>query len=85
MNLSGIVHFYIGITLINLHFLWDSLLAAIITLLGFSFVLKGASLIILPAMTLGSDKGSARYLPFSGAGFIILGLVLGYLSYFSSL
>ena len=83
VNLSGMIHFFVGITVLNFHFLWNSLLAIIITLLGFSFVLKGASLIILPELTLKSGKGSAKYLPFSGAGFILLGVVLGFLSYFS--
>jgi hypothetical protein len=81
VNLSGMVHFFIGIVLLNLHFLWNSLLAIIITLLGISFVLKGGSLIIFPDLTLRSGAGSARYLRISGIGFILLGLILGYLSY----
>jgi uncharacterized protein YjeT (DUF2065 family) len=84
VNLSGMVHFLIGMTILVNHFLWGSLLEIIITILGFAFVFKGGFLIALPRLTLKSNQPSSiNRLRVMGAGFIAAGLVIGYLSYFA--
>jgi uncharacterized protein YjeT (DUF2065 family) len=82
VNLSGMVHFLIGATVLVIHFRWGSVLEVLVSLLGCSFVLKGAFMVALPELTLKSNKTSTWMLRVQGAGFIVAGLVLGYLSYF---
>lgn len=82
VNLSGMVHFLIGIAIVTIHFRWNSILAIVVTLLGFSFLIKGITLIIFPSLTLKSAKNSVKYLRFSGIGFVVISLYLGYMSYF---
>jgi len=83
VNLSGMVHFLIGIAILTNHFRWNSILAIVVTLLGFSFLIKGITLIIIPSLTLKSTKTSVKYLRFSGIGFVVVSLYLGYMSYFA--
>ena len=83
INLSGMVHFLIGIAIVTNHFLWSNLLEIIISILGFAFLLKGAFLIALPSLTLKSNKTSIRLLRATGVGYVVAGLVIGYMSYFT--
>ena len=83
VNLSGMVHYFLGSTILLTHFLWGSLLEIIVTILGFSFLIKGLTLIIIPGSTLKSTKVSVKLLRVSGVGFLAAGLFLGYLSYFT--
>ena len=83
VNLSGMVHFLIGIAIVTNHFLWNSILEIVVTLLGFSFLIKGITLIIFPSLTLKSTKTSIRLLRISGIGFVVVSLYLGYMSYFA--
>ena len=83
VNLSGMVHFFLGATILLTHFLWGSLLEIIVTILGFSFLIKGLTLIIIPGSTLKSTKVSVKLLRVSGVCFLAAGLFLGYLSYFT--
>lgn len=80
INLSGMVHFFIGMTILVNHFLWKNVLQIMVSLLGFMFVLKGAFLIALPELTLQSANNPAQIPWVMSVGFILLGLVLGYLS-----
>jgi hypothetical protein len=48
INLSGMVHFFIGMTILVNHFLWKNAKQIMVTLLGFMFSLKGIFLIALP-------------------------------------
>jgi len=82
VNLSGMIHFLIGATILVLHFRWSSVLEVLVTLLGFSFALKGAFLIALPKLTLKSSQTSPWLLRVQGVAFVAAGLVLGYFSYF---
>lgn len=75
--------FFIGIAILTIHFRWNSILAIVFTLLGFGFLIKGITLIIIPNLTLKSGKTSIKYLPLSGIGFVVISLYLGYLSYFA--
>ncbi len=83
VNLSGMVHFLIGIAIVTNHFLWRSALEIVVTLLGFGFLIKGITLIVFPSLTLKSTKTSVKLLRISGGGFIIVSLILGYMSYFA--
>lgn len=82
VNLSGMVHFFLGIGILTNHFLWNNILAIAVTLLGFSFLAKGIALIVIPSLTLKSTKTSVKLLRISGIGFILVSLFVGYLSFF---
>jgi uncharacterized protein YjeT (DUF2065 family) len=83
INLSGMVHFLIGIAVVTNHFLWSDLLEIIISILGFAFLLKGTFMIALPSLTIKSSKASTKFLRISGIGYLIVGLAIGYMSYFA--
>lgn len=84
LNLSGAVHFLVGLSVVLTHFHWDGLTEILVTLVGFSAILKGISLIVVPELTLKSPKTSQRSLRISGAGFILAGTYLGYAGIFLS-
>lgn len=83
ITLQGAIHVYIGIAIVTNHFLWNNLLAIMVTILGFGYLAKGIALIVFPGATLKSTRHSVKMLRTSGIGFIIIGSVLGYLSYFA--
>ena len=83
VNLSGMVHFLIGLAIVLKHHLWGNVLEISVTLLGFAFLIKGLTLIVLPNLTLKSTKLSVKLLRISGTGFLAAGLYLGYVSYFA--
>ncbi len=80
INLSGMVHFFIGMTILVLHFKWKSILQGFVTLLGVAFLMKGVFLIALPELTLQSDTSTEVGMA-TVIGFIAVGLVLGYYSF----
>ncbi|MDD7888034.1 hypothetical protein [Flavivirga sp. 57AJ16] len=82
INLSGMVHFFIGMTILVNHFLWKNALQIIVTLLGFMFLMKGLFLIMLPEPTLQSSDNPAQVPWIMSIGFIIGGLVIGYMAFF---
>ena len=83
VNLSGMVHFLIGLAIVLNHHLWGNILEILITLLGFGFIIKGLTTIVFPIPTLKSTKISGKVLRISGIGFIVASLYLGYMSYFA--
>ncbi|WP_428606912.1 hypothetical protein [Sedimenticola sp.] len=83
VTLQGAIHLYIGAAILTNHLLWDNLLAILVTLLGFMYLAKGIAIIVFPGATLKSGKPTVKTLRLSGIGFILLGLVLGYLSFFA--
>ena len=78
VSLSGAVHFLVGLSVVLTHFHWDGITEALVTLIGFTAVLKGSSLIIAPKLTLKSPKTSPNALRISGVGFVLFGAYLGY-------
>ncbi len=80
VNLSGAVHFLVGVSVLIQHFRWASLPEAVVTLIGLAAMLKGAALIAIPELTLRSPKTGRVALRCSGAGFIAVGAYLGYVS-----
>ena len=81
INLSGMVHFFIGMTILVFHFKWRSVLQGIVTVLGALFLLKGVFLIAVPEMTLQADTSTEVGLA-TVIGFIAVGVVLGYFAFF---
>ncbi len=82
INLSGMVHFFIGMTILVNHFLWKNALQIIVTLLGIMFLMKGVFLIALPELTLQSADNPAQVPWIMSIGFILVGLFVGYMSFF---
>ncbi|MEB3344754.1 hypothetical protein U6A24_04750 [Aquimarina gracilis] len=82
INLSGMVHFFIGMTILVHHFLWKSTLQIIVTLLGFIFLAKSFFLIVFPELTLQSGNNAAQVPWAMSIGFIAVGVIVGYMSFF---
>ena len=82
INLSGMVHFFIGMTILVNHFLWKNALQIIVTLLGIMFLMKGIFLIALPELTLQSADNPAQVPWVMSIGFILMGIIVGYMSVF---
>ena len=82
VNLSGMVHFILGMAIVTTHLLWGNLLQALVTFTGIGFVAKGFAMIVFPGWTLRSSPVTERSLWLSGVAFVVAGLVFGYLSYF---
>ncbi|NVK83508.1 MAG: hypothetical protein HWE21_04250 [Cytophagia bacterium] len=83
VNVSGMLHFFLGMTILTLHFEWRSLYQIIITILGFSLVGKGITYIVIPRLILKTGNSTKSSLLFSGVGFMVVGLYLVYQSYFN--
>lgn len=83
INLSGMVHFFIGITIIVHHFVWKNLLQIMVSSLGILFLLKGIFLIAIPELTLQTGNNPAQIPWLMSFGFLGIGLLMGYLSFFN--
>ena len=82
LNLSGAMHFVIGMVILVNHFAWSAVDQAMVTLVGVSAVLKGVSLILLPrpcceVVTRREPPGSS----FRAVGFVAVGLYLSRVGY----
>lgn len=84
INLSGMVHFFIGATILTIHFFWKKLLQIIVTLLGLMFFLKGTFLIVMPELALQSTNNPAQIPKLTATNFVLVGAVVGYFAYFKS-
>lgn len=73
LNLSGAVHFIIGMLVLVNHWDWSGIAAGAVTLLGVAAVAKGGALIALPEATLKSPKTVGGTLRASAAGFALWG------------
>lgn len=83
VNISGMVHLFIGFGILVNHFVWDSLLAVLVTLLGIFFVIRGVAYYWVPQLVLRPSEGRASGLRGMGAAFIGIGTLMGYLSFFA--
>ncbi len=81
LNLSGAVHFIVGMSILVNNWGWDSVAQIAVNLLGFAAVAKGATLIVTPEMTLKTAEGTEKMLPRMAAGFILVGLYFGYVGF----
>ena len=84
LNLSGAVHFLVGLLVLVQHFRWDGPAEIAVTLVGAAAALKGAALIAVPEMTLSSPMTSPAVLRVSGTVFLALGGYLGYAGFLGS-
>lgn len=85
VNISGMVHLFVGFSVLVTHFEWGGLAEVLVTLLGVFFTLRGISYYWIPQLVLRpaeQGRGSAQGLRVMGAGFIGYGALLGYLSFF---
>lgn len=82
INLSGMVHFFIGMTILVNHFLWKNALQIIVTLLGFMFLMKGLFLIAFPELMLQSAENPSQIPWAMPTGFIAIGFIVGYMAFF---
>ena len=84
LNLSGAVHFIVGMIILTNHFQWGSPLESAVTLLGVSAALKGAGLILIPDMLASKTNSISKLkLYISAVLFIALGCVFCYAGYLS--
>ncbi len=81
INLSGMVHFFIGMTILVNHFRWNKPLKIAVSLSGVMFFMKGVFLIALPELTLQTGGNPAQQPWVMSIGFIAAGLVMGYFSF----
>ncbi|MEI5907503.1 hypothetical protein WAK64_10580 [Bacillus spongiae] len=82
INLSGMVHFFIGMTILVHHFKWKKPLQIAVSLSGVFFLLKGVFLIVLPELTLQTGNNPAQSPWIMSISFIGVGLLVGYFAYF---
>ncbi len=78
INLSGMVHFLIGMAVVLNHFLWGHHLEIAVSLIGMAFLLKGSMLIVIPNLAMKSNQTTVRFLPFAGTGFIAASIYLAW-------
>lgn len=76
VNLSGMVHFFIGAVILAFHFYWKSFLEIVVTIMGVLFLLKGSALIALPRYILQTNDNDLQQPIVSGILFTVLGTLL---------
>lgn len=81
LNLSGAVHFIVGMIVLNNHFRWSGLAEIVVSMIGVAAVVKGAALIAVPETTLQTPKTTGRVLTASTVGFILAGVYLCWIGY----
>lgn len=79
INLSGMVHFFIGMTILAMHCKWKNILQILVSSLGFMFFIKGALLIAIPKLILQSGGNELQKPWLMSLGFISVGIVMWYL------
>ena len=82
INLSGMIHFLLGLAIVLNHNLWRTAPEIMITVIGFAASLKGAALIVVPQAALKANDMSARVLRAIGTAFVVVGAYLGFVTYF---
>lgn len=84
LNLSGAVHFVVGAIVLVNHWVWSGVGPVAVSLLGVAAVAKGASLIVMPELTLKTPKTVGPTLTASAVGFGVWGAVLLWVAVTSS-
>lgn len=74
LNLSGAVHFLVGLAVLIRHPFLDGPVAAGVTLVGAAAALKGAMLIVLPGLSTRTAQSGPGLIRLSGVVFAALGL-----------
>ncbi|GAA0464854.1 hypothetical protein GCM10009096_01700 [Parasphingorhabdus litoris] len=73
VNLSGAVHFVIGMVILTQHFDWSGIVQFSVTMLGVAAVAKGFVLIAFPKSTVRASGDAMVSLNLSAIGFFIAG------------
>ena len=81
--MSGIVALVVGIVMVQIHNRWDSLLAGIISFVGWASIGKGLLLIIVPKYVdkIGDFIADTPWFSYIGAFYAALGAYISYLAY----
>ena len=82
LNLSGAVHFLVGLAIVTQHLRFGSPPEILVTLLGFAAILKGSMLIAVPELSLRLPKTGRTAIRMSGVAFTAVGVYLASVSYF---
>ena len=82
VNVSGMVHFILGMAILVTHHQWGSPLEILVTFTGLGFIAKGFAFIVLPEWTTKSNPATDRSLRLSGIAFLVGGALFGYLVLF---
>ncbi len=82
LNLSGMVHFFIGMTMLSFHFRWKKPLEIAVSVLSFMYLLKGIALIAIPEIALTTGGNAAQTSIIVPIFFICVGVILGYFGFF---
>ena len=85
INLSGAVHFVIGMAILTRTFAWAGFVEASVTLLGVAAAAKGAALIAFPGFALKTPADARPNLYLSSAGFLVAGVWYSFVGYGSLL
>ncbi len=83
VTLGGVINFFIGISILVNHWVWDSFLAVIVSILALCFLLKGIAYIILPNSMLRAANSATNRTTVYAIIYLIVGLVTAYLSFFA--
>lgn len=85
VNISGMLHLFIGFGVLVTHFEWGGALEVLVTLMGIFFTIRGISYYWVPQLVLRpaeQGRGSALGLRVMGVAFVVYGGLMGYLSFF---
>ncbi|MEJ2116667.1 MAG: hypothetical protein P8Y67_14110 [Alphaproteobacteria bacterium] len=77
INLSGMVHFFIGMTMLAFHFKWRRPLEIAVSVLSLLYLLKGIALIMIPELTLQTGGNAAQTSILMPSFFLGVGITLG--------
>lgn len=82
--ISGMIAVAAGIALVLYHNRWDTLLAGIISLIGWLSIFKGLMLIIVPETIdrMGNTLVNSSWFRFTAALYAVAGVYISYLAYF---
>ncbi len=81
INLSGAVHFVVGLVILAQHFQWSTAPEIIVSMVGVGATAKGTALIVIPKFALKTPQSPGTGLKFSAAGFLTVGGYLAYVGY----
>ncbi|MDD7886219.1 hypothetical protein [Flavivirga sp. 57AJ16] len=79
INLSGMVHFFIGMIILVIHCKWKNILQILVSSLGFMFFIKGVLLIVIPELILQTGDNAMQKPWLMSLGFISVGIIMEYL------
>lgn len=82
INLSGMTHFFIGMTILVHHFHWRKPLQIVVNILGFMYTAKGVVLIAFPELGLAANNNPLQTPAFMSFIWMAIGLAISYFAFF---